>query len=79
MAPDRLQLQNMLKKNFETFKEYAQRWRELATQVEPPLNDKQLVTMFMGTLQSRFMNICWAVFLPTLLILSSLEKELNLG
>jgi len=35
MAPDRLQLQNMSKKNSETFKEYAQRWRELAAQVEP--------------------------------------------
>jgi len=30
MAPARLQLQNISKKNSETFKEYAQRWRELA-------------------------------------------------
>ena len=30
MAPDRMQLQNMAKKSSETFKEYAQRWRELA-------------------------------------------------
>jgi len=54
MAPDRLQLQNMSKRNNETFKEYAQRWRELAAQVEPPLHDKEMVTMFMGTLQSPF-------------------------
>ena len=33
MAPDRMQLQNMSKKGSETFKEYAQRWRELAAQV----------------------------------------------
>ena len=31
MAPDRTQLQNMFKKEGETFKEYAQRWRDLAT------------------------------------------------
>jgi len=29
MAPDRTQLQNMVKKENETFKEYAQRWRDL--------------------------------------------------
>ena len=54
MAPDRLQLQNMSKKGNETFKEYAQRQRELAGQVEPPLHDKEMVTMFMGSLQSLF-------------------------
>jgi len=40
MALDRMQLQNMAKKISETFKEYAQRWRELAAQVEPPLYKK---------------------------------------
>ena len=30
MAPDRMQLQNMAKKDVKTFKEYAQRWRGLA-------------------------------------------------
>ena len=28
--------------------------RELAAQVEPPLHNKEMVTMFMGTLQSPF-------------------------
>ncbi|XP_027337055.1 uncharacterized protein LOC113850692 [Abrus precatorius] len=54
MAPDRLQLQNMLKKEDETFKEYAQRWREVAAQVEPPLSEKEMVAMFIDTLQSPF-------------------------
>jgi len=44
----------MSKKNSETFKEYAQRWRELVAQVEPPLHDKEMVNMFMDTLQSPF-------------------------
>ncbi|XP_014524059.1 uncharacterized protein LOC106780296 [Vigna radiata var. radiata] len=54
VAPDRLQLQNMAKKENETFKEYAQRWRELVAQVEPPLFDKEMVAMFVNTLQLPF-------------------------
>ncbi|XP_073222404.1 uncharacterized protein [Cicer arietinum] len=54
MAPDRIQLQNMTKRGNETFKEYAQRWRELASQVEPPLSEKEMVTMFINTLQPPF-------------------------
>jgi len=54
MAPDRMQLQNMTKKNVETFKEYAQRWRELAAQVEPLLHEKEMTTMFIKTLQTPF-------------------------
>ncbi|XP_014500282.1 uncharacterized protein LOC106761261 [Vigna radiata var. radiata] len=54
VAPDRLQLQNMTKKDNETFKEYAQRWRELAAQVEPPLYDMEMVAMFVNTLHPPF-------------------------
>jgi len=54
MAPDRMQLQNMAKKSSKTFREYAQRWRELATQVEPPLYEKEMITMFIETLQAPF-------------------------
>jgi len=54
MAPDRMQLQGMMKKSSETFKKYAQRWRELVAQVEPPLYEKEMTTMFIETLQSPF-------------------------
>ncbi|XP_047172662.1 uncharacterized protein LOC124840622, partial [Vigna umbellata] len=54
VAPDRLQLHHMTKKEEESFKEYAQRWRELAAQVEPPLYDKEMVAMFVSTLQPPF-------------------------
>jgi len=33
---------------------YAQRWREVASQVEPPLSDKEMVTIFLSTLQHQF-------------------------
>ncbi|XP_058729685.1 uncharacterized protein LOC131601811 [Vicia villosa] len=54
MAPDRRQLQNMAQKEKESFKEYAQRWRELASQVEPPLSEKELTSLFMDTLSPFF-------------------------
>ncbi|WRX24760.1 Retrotransposon gag domain - like 10 [Theobroma cacao] len=40
MAPDPLSLQNMEKKPTESFKEYAQRLRNMASQVQPPLTEK---------------------------------------
>lgn len=51
MAPNRTQLQNLTKKYDETFKEYVQRWRELAARVQPSLLERELVDMFMGNLQ----------------------------
>ena len=40
----------------EGFKEYAQKWRDLAGRVQPPLNDREMVDMFMGTLTGPFFN-----------------------
>ncbi|MCH86722.1 hypothetical protein A2U01_0007582 [Trifolium medium] len=51
MAPSRTQLQNMSQKDDESFKVYAQRWRELAAQVRPPLLETELVDMFTNTLK----------------------------
>ena len=50
MAPDRTQLQNMVKRESESFKEYAQRWRDLAAQVAPPMVEREMVTMMVDTL-----------------------------
>lgn len=50
MAHTRLQLQNQGQRSNETFKEYAQRWREMASKVRPTLRDTELVDIFMGTL-----------------------------
>jgi len=40
MAPDRSEVQAMTQKDKESFKEYAQRWRCIAAQVRPPLDEK---------------------------------------
>ena len=50
MAPDRMQLQNMCKKEHESFKEYAQRWRDLAARVASPMMEREMITMIVDTL-----------------------------
>ncbi|KAA3453435.1 Gag-pro-like protein [Gossypium australe] len=56
MTPDRLTLQNMEKKQNESFRQYAQRWREVATQVQPPLLEKETTMLFINTLKAPFIN-----------------------
>ncbi|KAI5445087.1 hypothetical protein KIW84_013370 [Lathyrus oleraceus] len=52
MAPDRDQPRSMSQKDKETIKEYAQRWRELAAQIRPPLEEKEMTKIFLKTLSS---------------------------
>src|SRR3954466_15698213 len=49
-----MQLQSMSMGPNESFKEYAQKWRDLAGRVQPPLADRELVDMFKSTLTSPF-------------------------
>jgi len=45
-----MQLQNICKKEHESFKEYAQRWRDLAAQVAPPMTEREMITMIVDML-----------------------------
>ncbi|XP_050920010.1 uncharacterized protein LOC127137604 [Lathyrus oleraceus] len=54
MVPSRLQLQNQAQRSNETFKEYAQRWREMVSRVRPTFSDNELMDIFMGTLQGLY-------------------------
>ena len=56
LAPTRTHLQGMSLGTGEGFKEYAQKWRDLAGRVQPPLTDRELVDMFLGTLSGPFFN-----------------------
>ena len=40
----------------EGFKDYAQKWRDLDGRVQPPLSERELVDMFLGTLLGPFFN-----------------------
>ncbi|RDY13375.1 hypothetical protein CR513_01723, partial [Mucuna pruriens] len=46
--------EHMLPDQYEGFKDYTQRWCELAAQVKPPLTEKEMVSMFIETLPSSF-------------------------
>ena len=51
MAPDRTQLQNMSKREHESFKEYAQWWRDLVALVAPPMVEKEMITIIVDMLR----------------------------
>ncbi|XP_050919865.1 uncharacterized protein LOC127137448 [Lathyrus oleraceus] len=54
MAPNRMQLRALSQESNESFRGYAQRWKELAACVEPPLLDKEVMELFRDTLQSPY-------------------------
>jgi hypothetical protein len=54
IAPDRTSLSNLEKKDKESIREYAQRWRESVAQVHPPLLDKEMVTLSADTLKAPY-------------------------
>ncbi|XP_070017116.1 uncharacterized protein [Nicotiana sylvestris] len=47
IAPDRNSLSNMKKKPTESFREYAIKWREQAARVKPPMDNHELITVFL--------------------------------
>ncbi|KAA3466171.1 hypothetical protein EPI10_001285 [Gossypium australe] len=46
----------MEKKTNENFRQYAQQWRDMATQVQPPLLKKETNMLFISTLKAPFIN-----------------------
>ncbi|GAU51805.1 hypothetical protein TSUD_415930 [Trifolium subterraneum] len=54
LAPDMDELRALAQKERESFKEYAQRWRELAAQIRPPVEEKELCNLFLHTLSPFF-------------------------
>ena len=48
---DRTVLQRTEKKSGESFREYAQRWRELAAQVLPPIMEDKMIKWFIDNLK----------------------------
>ena len=40
----------MFKREHESFKEYAQRWRDLVAQVAPPMMEREMITKIVDTL-----------------------------
>ncbi len=57
VAPTRRDLQNLVQRERESFKEYAQRWREKAAEVYPPITDNELCSLFIETLKALYFNL----------------------
>ncbi|XP_075105398.1 uncharacterized protein LOC107790032 [Nicotiana tabacum] len=47
IAPDRIFLSNLKKKPSESFREYAIKWREQAARIKPPMDDHELIIVFL--------------------------------
>ncbi|XP_075113020.1 uncharacterized protein LOC142182634 [Nicotiana tabacum] len=47
IAPDCISLSNLKKEPSESFREYAIKWREQAARVTPPMDDPELITVFL--------------------------------
>nr|XP_016503718.1 PREDICTED: uncharacterized protein LOC107821781 [Nicotiana tabacum] len=47
IAPDRNSLSNLKKKVSESFREYAIKWREQASRVKPPMDENEMVSVFL--------------------------------
>jgi hypothetical protein len=56
IASDRFDLQRMEKKSNETFREYAQRWREKAARARPPLDEREMIKIFVDTLKNPYFD-----------------------
>ena len=53
-TPKKLSFQTMEKKYNKSFRDYAHRWRTVATQVQPPLIETKVTMLFLSTLQEPY-------------------------
>ena len=56
-APDRLTFQSMKKGPDEDYREYAVRWKNVASMVRPPLTNREENSMFVDTLPSPYYDM----------------------
>uniref|UniRef100_A0A2N9IKT4 Integrase catalytic domain-containing protein n=1 Tax=Fagus sylvatica TaxID=28930 RepID=A0A2N9IKT4_FAGSY len=57
IAPDRFDpSEGWRKKSNETFREYAQRWREKAARARPPLDEREMIKIFVDTLKNPYFD-----------------------
>ncbi|KAL3737161.1 hypothetical protein ACJRO7_025995 [Eucalyptus globulus] len=54
LAPTREELTRVEKKRNESFKAFAQRWRTMASQVKPALNEREMKQLFLKTLPPEY-------------------------
>ena len=58
LAPNRTQLQCLTQKSTQSFKQYALKWRKLASRVQPPMMEREMIDIFTNTLQNHYFVAC---------------------
>ncbi|XP_019244417.1 PREDICTED: uncharacterized protein LOC109224284 [Nicotiana attenuata] len=54
IAPDRNSLSNFKEKSSESFREYAVKWREQAARVKPPMDETEMVSVFLQSQEADY-------------------------
>jgi hypothetical protein len=83
MGPDRLSLQAMEKNNKESIREYARRWSEVAAQVNPPMLEKEMISLFSNTFKAPYFEYLVRSsaqhFTDLVVIAERVEQAIGLG
>ena len=83
VGPDRLSLQAMKKNNKESIREYARRWSEVAAQVNPPMLEKEMISLFSNTFKAPYFEYLVRSsaqhFTDLVVIAERIEQAIGLG
>jgi hypothetical protein len=83
VSPDRLSLQAMEKNNKESIREYARRWSEVATQINPPKLEKEMISLFSNTFKAPYFEYLVRSsaqhFTDLVVIAERIEQAIGLG
>ncbi|XP_070021728.1 uncharacterized protein [Nicotiana sylvestris] len=83
IAPDRNSLSNLKKKSSESFREYAVKWREQAARVKPPMDETEMVSVFLQAQEADYyqnmMSSMGKSFAEAIKIGEMVENGLKIG
>jgi hypothetical protein len=83
VGPDRSSLQAMEKESKESIREYTQRWREAAAQVNPSLLEKEMINLFVNTFKAPYFEYLVGSstqhFTDLVVIAERIEQAIGIG
>jgi hypothetical protein len=83
VGPDRLSLQAMEKENEESIREYTRRWSEVAAQVNPPMLEREMISLFSNTFKAPYFEYLVKSsaqhFTDLVVIAERIEQAIGLG
>jgi len=83
VGPDRLSLQALEKNNKESIREYARRWSEVVAQVNPPMLEKEMISLSSNTFKAPYFEYLVRSsaqhFTDLVVIAERIEQAIGLG